>query len=140
MNPEQREDFKREMKTAFIAKAARGGDNAHLQCKEWTKLTEGKSAKTDGVFDSGCTAPITTKKVIDDMKMKLEPVKEPFNIIQADGTALRIIGSATVFLESDNLKGRKMLECAVIDGDGSRETLISLEYLKKWDFTSDISL
>ena len=25
-----------------------------------------------------------------------------------------------------------MLECAVIDGNGSRETLISLEYLKKW--------
>ena len=30
MNPEQKEDFQKEMKTAFIAKAARGGDNAHL--------------------------------------------------------------------------------------------------------------
>ena len=66
------------------------------------QLNGGRSAKTDGVFDSGCTAPITTKEVINDMKMKLEPVKEPLLIIQADGTALRIIGSAIIFLESDN--------------------------------------
>jgi len=72
-----------------------------------------------------------TKSAIDDMKMKLNPVKEPFEIIQADGTPLRLIGSATIFLESDNLKGRRMLKCAVIDGNRSRETLISLEYLKK---------
>ena len=74
MNPEQKEDFKREMKTAFIAKAARGGDNAHLPCRAYTRLNGGRSAKINGVFDSGCTAPITTKQVIDDMKMKLERV------------------------------------------------------------------
>ena len=51
MNPEQREDFKKEMKTAFIAKAARGRDNAHLPCRAYTKLNGGRSAKTDGVFD-----------------------------------------------------------------------------------------
>ena len=108
MNPEQREDFKKEMKTAFIAKAARGGDNAHLPCRAYTKLNGGKSAKTYGVFDSGCTAPITTKAVIDDMKMKLESVREPFEIIQADRTSLRLISLAMIFLESDNLKGRRM--------------------------------
>ena len=58
MNPEQGEDFKKEMKTAFIAKAARGGDNARLPCRACTKLNGGRSAKTDSVFDSGCTAPI----------------------------------------------------------------------------------
>ena len=69
MNPEQKEDFKKEMKTAFIAKAARGGVNSHLPCRAYTRLNGGRSAGTDGVFDSGCTAPITTKAVIDDMKM-----------------------------------------------------------------------
>ena len=128
MNPEEREDFKKEMKTAFIAKAARGGDSAHLPCN---KLNGGRCAETDGCFDSGCTNPITTKEVVNDMKMKLEPVMELFLIIQADGTALWIMGSAIIFLEVDNLKGRRMLECAVIDGNGSRETLISLEYLNK---------
>ena len=65
MNPEQREDFKTVMKTAFIAKAARGGDNAHLPCRAYTKLNGGRSAKTDGVFDSGCTNPIKTKVSLD---------------------------------------------------------------------------
>ena len=41
MNPEQKEDFKREMKTAFIAKAARGGDNTHLPCRAYTRLNGG---------------------------------------------------------------------------------------------------
>ena len=86
------------MKTAFIVKAARGGDNAHLPCRAYTRLTGGRSARTDGVFDSGCTAPIMTKTVIDDMKMKLDPVKEPFEIIEADGTPLRLVGSAKIFL------------------------------------------
>ena len=30
MNPEEREDFKKEMQTAFIDKADRGGDSTHL--------------------------------------------------------------------------------------------------------------
>jgi len=119
MNPEQKEDFKRKMKTAFIAKAAREGDNAQLPCRAYTRLNGGRSARTDRVFDSGCTAPIMTKTVIEDMKMKPDPVKEPFEIIQADRTPLWLIGSATIFLESDNLKGWRMLECAVIDGNVS---------------------
>ena len=57
--------------------------------------------------------------------MKLSPMKVPLDIIQADSTALHIIGSAIILIETDNLKGRRMIECAVIDGNGSRETLIS---------------
>ena len=67
-----------------------------------------------------------------DLKMKLSPVNKPLTIIQADGSALNIIGSAIIFLEAENLKGRRMIECAVIEGNGAREILISLEYLKKW--------
>ena len=32
MDPEQTEEFKREMNSAFIAKSARGRDNSHLPC------------------------------------------------------------------------------------------------------------
>ena len=39
-----------------------------------TKLNGGRSAKTDDVYDSGCTNPITTKEVVNDLKIKLEPV------------------------------------------------------------------
>ena len=45
MNPAEREDFANEMKMAFIAKAARSDDNAHLPCKVYNKLNR-EDAKT----------------------------------------------------------------------------------------------
>ena len=80
MNPEEREDFKKEMKTAFIAKAARGGDSPHLPCKAYNKLNGGRCTETEGCFNSGCTNPITTREVVKDLKMKLNPVNKLFKL------------------------------------------------------------
>ena len=38
-----------------------------------------------------------------------------------------------MFLENDVSDGRNMVEAAVIEGEGHKETLISLDLLKKWD-------
>ena len=38
-----------------------------------------------------------------------------------------------MFFESDAWTGRRMIECAVIDTRNSIETLISIQYLKKWN-------
>ena len=38
-----------------------------------------------------------------------------------------------MFLEADVLGGMKLLEAAVIEDDGNKETLISLNLLEKWD-------
>ena len=38
-----------------------------------------------------------------------------------------------MYIEAENMKGRRRIECAVIEGHGAREMLISLEYLKKWN-------
>ena len=65
--------------------------------------------------------------------MKIEPLMEVSEIIQADGQSLKLLGSVRMFLESDNLNGRRMIDCAVIDGGKSKETLISIDYLKKWN-------
>ena len=70
---------------------------------------------------------IVTREVTEDLKMKLDPVINPLNIIQADGSSLKVIGSSVLFLEAENLKGRRRIECAVIEGNGAREILISLE-------------
>ena len=134
MDPEQREDFAKEIKHAWIAKAARSSsDNAHLPCKVLNKLNGGRCSNTDGCFDSGCTHPLVTREVTEDLKIKLEPVTTPLRTIQADGTALEIIGSVILYLEAENMKGRRRIECAVIEGNGAREMLISLEYLKRWN-------
>ena len=134
MDPEQRDDFAKEIKMAWIAKAARSSsDNAHLECKVFTKLNGGRSCDTDGYFDSGCTHPLVTREVTEDLKLKLDPVTAPLRIIQADGSALDVIGSVVLYLEAENMKGRRRIECAVIEGNGAREMLISLEYLKRWN-------
>ena len=75
---------------------------------------------------------VSTRDVVEDLKMKLNPVNKPLVIIQADRSALNIIRSAIIFLEAENIYGRQMIECAVIEGNGAKEILISLEYLKKW--------
>ena len=100
------------MKNAFIAKAARSEDNAHLPCKVYNKLNGGRGTDSDG-----CTNPIVTREVTEDLKMKLSSVINPLTIIQADGSALKVIGSSVLFLEAENLKGRRRIECAVIEGN-----------------------
>ena len=125
MDPAEREDFQNQMKKAFLAKTARSEDSAHLPCKVYSKLNGGRCTDSDGRLDSGCTNPIITREVTEDLKIKLSPIINPLTIIQADGSALKVIGSSILFLEAENLKGRRMIECAVIEGNGARELLIS---------------
>ena len=132
MDLAEREEFQTQMEKAFLAKAGRSGDIAHLPCKVYNKLNGGRCTDSDGCFDSGCTNPIVTREVTEDLKMKMSPVINPLKIIQADGSALNVIGSSVLFLEAENMKGRRMIECAVIEGNGAREILISLDYLKRW--------
>ena len=137
MDPAEREDFTKEISYAFIAKAARSDDNAHLPCKIYNKLNGGRCTDSDGCFDSGCTNPIVTREVTQDLKMQLDPVINPLKIIQADGSDLNVIGSSVLNLEAENMKGRRRIECAVIEGNGAREILISLEYLKRWNIVHE---
>ena len=74
-----------------------------------------------------------TTAVVEDLKLELEPLREVSEIIQADGNSLKLLGSVRMFLESDNLNGRRMIDCTVIAGGRSKETLISIDYLKKWN-------
>ena len=61
--------------------------------------------------------------------MAIEPsLKEVLEIIQANGKPLKRLGGCRMFIEADNLGGRRMINCAVIYGEGSKEKLISLEY------------
>ena len=65
--------------------------------------------------------------------MENKPLRELSEIIQADGQSLKLFGSVRMFSESDNLNGRRLIDCAVIDGGKNKETLISIDYLKKWN-------
>ena len=135
MDRDERKIFDEEIGRSYCckARAARDGDNASLSCTAWSRVNEGKSTSTEGVFDTGCTHPVTTTAVSEGLKMEIEPLREVSEIIQADGEPLKLLGSCRIFLESDNFGGRRMIDCAVIDGGKSKETLISIDYLKKWN-------
>ena len=73
-----------------------------------------------------------TDRQTDIQNLDVEALARSLKIIQADGSALNVIGSSVLYLEAENMKGRRRIECAVIEGNGAREILISLEYLKRW--------
>ena len=127
--------FDEEIAGAFCqrAKAAKNGDNASLSMNAWSRLNGEKSTETEGTFDTGCTHPVTTTAVVEGLKMEIKHLREVKEIIQADGQSLKLLGSVRMFLESDKLNGRRMIDFVVIDGGKNRETLISIDYLKKWN-------
>ena len=107
MNKDERKKFDEEIAGAFCrrARAAKEGDNASLSMTAWSRLNGGRSTGTEGIFDTGCTHPVTTTAVVKGLKMELEPLKEVSEIIQADGQPLKLLGLCRMFLESDNLGG-----------------------------------
>jgi len=58
---------------------------------------------------------------------------EVLQIVQASEETLKILGTVRMYLEADVLGCRRLVEFAVIGGEASNETLISLQLLKKWN-------
>ena len=81
-----------------------------MTVKACAKLNGGKTTESEGTFDSGCTFPLTTTQVVEDLDLKKEPLTEVSDIYQADGTALKLLGNVRMFLESENLIGRRMIK------------------------------
>ena len=133
MDKDERKKLEGNIGKAFCKryKAARSRDNAQLTMEACSRLNGGKTTETEGTFDSGCTLPVTTTQVVEDRNLEIVPLDEVSEIIQADGKPLKLLGPVRMYLESENLNGRRMIKCAVIHAGKSRETLISIEYLKK---------
>ena len=47
------------------------------------------------------------------------------------------MGTIKTYLECEVLGGRKLIESAVIEGEGASEVLVSLGLMKKWDLIHD---
>ena len=73
------------------------------------------------------------KTVTDNMKAEIKPLRKTLTIIEVSGKSLEGLGIVKMFLEADVLGGRKLAEASVTEEEGSKETLISLDLLKKWD-------
>ena len=91
-----------------------------------------RGTNTDSVMDTGCTFPITTTSVAEAIGAEVKPLTEPLEIIDTSGKPMDILGTIRMFIDNRILGGRKLVEAAVIREE-KKETLISLQLLKKWD-------
>ena len=69
--------------------------------------------------------------------MKVTPLAKELEIVEASGKNLKIMGTVKIYLECEVLGGRKLMEAAVIEGEGASEVLVSLGLMKKWDLIHD---
>ena len=87
-------------------------------------------------MDSGCTFLITSTAVAKGIGAEVKPLTGKLEIIDASGKAMDILRTIRMYINNKILGGRKLIEAAVIESD-KKETLISLDLLKKWDLVHD---
>ena len=82
-----------------------------------------RGTQVNTCWDTGCTFPIASLEVINQLKAKVTPLTQDLTIVEASGSTLSLMGTASIFLESDVLgDGRKEIEVAVIEGvEGEKE-------------------
>ena len=122
---------------ALRAKSVRTSDNPTVKGKMWSKRNGGRSTVVAAVMDSGCTHPITTMTVTNALKLEVTPLERDLQIVEASGKNLRIMGTVKTYLEYEVLGGRKLMEAAVIEGEGVAEVLVLLGLMKIWDLIHD---
>ena len=94
---------------------------------EWRKIYQHGWSIRYWIYASAAAA------AVEGLKMDIEPLGEVSEIIQADGEPLKLLGPCRIFLESDDLGGRRIIYCAVLNRGKRKETIISIDYLKKWN-------
>ena len=87
-------------------------------------------------MDSGCTFPITSTAVAKALGVEIKPLTKKLEIIDASDKIMDIIGTIRMYINNRVLGGRKLVEAAVVESN-KKETLISLDLLKKWDLVHD---
>ena len=87
-------------------------------------------------MDNGCTFPITSTAVAEALGVEVKPLTKKLEIIDASDRIMEIIGTIRMYIDNRVLGWRKLVEAAVVKSD-KKETLISLDLLKKWDLVHD---
>ena len=127
MDPEIVKEMLRAMRAAK--------DSSPMTITNMYRDVKGKTGiQVNTCWDSGCTFPIASLEVVNQLKAKIWPLTQSLTIVEASGSPLTLLGTASIFIESDVLgDGRKEIECAIIQGtEGTKEVLISLRLMKNW--------
>ena len=132
MNPE-------EVKEVFRAMRAVKDDSPMTTTTVFKEAKGRKGVSVTTCWDTGCTFPISSLAVIKQLKAEIIPLTQDLTIVEASGSELSILGTATIFMETEVLgTDKKELEVAVIEGvEGNKEILVSLKLMKMWGMVHD---
>ena len=67
----------------------------------YKKTKERKGVTATTCWDTGCTFPIASLTVIKQLKADIIPLTQDLTIVEASGSELKILGTATIFMESE---------------------------------------
>ena len=126
MEEEERKETRGGLNKSYIAyraSVARENDSPVTKAMVYSKFNGGRGREMESVNDKGCTYPVTTTAVTNALQGTLE-------IIDASGNALDVLGTTQMFIDSEILVGRKLVEVADIEGK-KKKALISLQHLKR---------
>ena len=123
---------KKRITGSFRALRASRTDTSVLQTTAHSKIVGGRECSMDSIMDSGCSFPITSTAVAEGIGAEIKPLKNKLEIIDASYKVMDIIGTIKMYIYHRVLGGRKLVEAAVIRSK-KKETLISLDLLKRWD-------
>ena len=122
--------------SAMKAKASRENDSPIIKGKVYQNRKTEKYSCESLVMDTGCTKPIISEAIVEDLNIQVKPLSRNMTIVDASGRSLDITGTAKVYVSvSSQADGRrKLVEAAVLRGNKTdREILISLQLLKNWN-------
>ena len=123
-----------EVKEVFRALRAAKDDSPMTTTNVFKEVKGRRGVSVTTCWDTGCTFPIASLAVIKQLKAEIIPLTQDLTIVEASGSELSLLGTATIFMETEVLGiERKELEVAVIEGvEGNKEILISLKLMKMW--------
>ena len=99
---------------AKVAEEDNNDDSAVIFGDLHSKLSGGRSTRETIVLDSGCSRDIITQSIVTDLGLEMKKLDKPLHIVSAEGNALDIIGTVTVFMSAQATGGKKkMIEAAV---------------------------
>ena len=124
----------KEVREIFLALRAAKDDSPMTTTNVFKEVKGRKGVSVTTCWDTGCTFPIASLAVIKQLKAEIIPLTQDLTIVEASGSELSLLGTATIFMETEVLGSeRKELEVAVIEGvEGNKEILISLKLMKMW--------
>ena len=82
------------------AKASRENDSPIIKGRVYRNRKTDKYSCESLVMDTGCTKPIISEAIVEDLNIQVKPLSRNMTIVDASGMSLDITGTVKVYVSS----------------------------------------